>query len=71
MFGVTLWALATWLKATGALVLLVLAGWWWLGTDHGGFLLLATGAVFGELYVTRALIREWCSEARMSWWWSL
>jgi hypothetical protein len=70
MWGVTAWVFATWLKWTVLFLLAVGMGWWWLGTDHGGFLLLCAAAALGELYVTRALLREWCSEARLSWWWS-
>jgi hypothetical protein len=70
MWGVTAWIISTWLKWTVLLALAVLVGWWWLGAEHGGFILLCLGAAIGELYITRALGREWTSEARVSWWWS-
>jgi len=70
MWGVTLWTLATWLKWTILLALAVATGWWWLGSEHGGFALLCGSAALGELYLTRALAREWASEARVSWLWS-
>jgi hypothetical protein len=70
MWGVTLWCAATWLRWTILFALAVLASWWWLGTEHGGFVLIGLAAAIAELYITRALIREWCSEARVSWWWS-
>jgi hypothetical protein len=69
MWGVTAWCAATWLRWTLLFTLAVLAGWWWLGSEHGGFVLITLAATVGELYVTRALLREWCSEARLSWWW--
>jgi hypothetical protein len=70
MWGVTLWCAATWLRWTILFTLTVLAGWWWLGSAHGGFVLLCLVAAIAELYVTRALLREWHDEARLSWWWS-
>lgn len=70
MWGVTAWVLATWLRFTLLFALAVAIGWWWLGAEHDGFLLLCLGAGIGELYVTRALAKEWASEARLSWWWS-
>ena len=50
-----MWAVTAWALAT------------WLKTSLA---LACLGATIVELYVTRQLIREWCSEARMSWWWS-
>jgi hypothetical protein len=70
MWGVTVWVFATWLKWTLLFLLAVTAGWWWLGSEHGGYVLLCLAATVTELYVTRALAREWASEARVSWWWS-
>jgi hypothetical protein len=70
MWGVTLWCAATWLRWTLLFALAVLAAWWWFGTEHGVFVLICLVGAVAELYVTRALVREWCSEARLSWWWS-
>ena len=70
MWGVTAWALATWLRISLALAAAVAATWWLCGAGSGAFALACLGATIAELYVTRQLIREWCSEARMSWWWS-
>ena len=39
MWGVTAWCAATWLRWTLLFALAVLAGWWWLGAEHGGFVL--------------------------------
>ena len=70
MWGVTAWAFATWLRFTLLFVIALAAGGWWLGVHHGGFVLLCVGTAVGQLYVTRSLVREWCHEARLSWWWT-
>ncbi len=69
MGGVTGWVLLTWLKITVGLGLGVLGVW--VFTDRPGYLtasLIVAGLV--ELWVIKALAREWAYEARTSWWWT-
>ena len=68
MWGVTGWALATWLRVTVALALGVGAAWLWLPT--GWFVVCAALGVLGELWAVRQLAREWAWQARGRWWWS-
>ncbi|NMI00855.1 hypothetical protein [Pseudonocardia acidicola] len=70
MWAVTGWALATWLKITAALALLVAGCWAWLGTSSGWFWVAAVAAAWIDLWAARALATEWESEARASWWWT-
>ena len=71
MWGVTAWVLATWLRWPFCSPLavadrLVVAR----RLTTAGSCCSASPPRVAELYVTRALVREWCSEARLSWWWS-
>jgi hypothetical protein len=70
MWAVTGWALATGLKVTVALALLVGVVWLVWGGGSGQFLLALVGAGLLEGYALRQLCREWAYEARSSWWWS-
>ena len=70
MWAVTGWVIATWLKTTLALAAVVGVCWLALGTHSGAFWLVCVGAVAGELYLTRQLLREWSWEAGLRWWWS-
>ena len=70
MWAVTGRALATWLKATAALALVVAICWWQFGTASGGFVLACSAAVGAEIYLTGQLGKEWAHEARSSWWWA-
>ena len=70
MWAVTGWAIATWLKTSITLAAALAAAWWLCGAGSGEFTLACLAATAAELYVTRQLVREWCSEARMSWWWT-
>lgn len=70
MFETTAWALVTWLKITALLAAIVGIAWWFLGTSHGAFWLITTGAVLAEGWLTRQLAREWGYEARYHWWWA-
>ena len=70
MWAVTGWALATWLKVTVVLGVLVGVAWLTWGGPSGQFLLAALGAVLAEAYTVRQLCREWADEARHSWWWT-
>ena len=68
MWGVTGWAIRTWLRVTGALILGVAAAWWWL--PSGWFVTCCAVAALGELWAIRQLGREWAWQARGRWWWS-
>lgn len=70
MWETTTWAVVTWLK--GSLVLAAVVGVCWLvyGLGSGQFALAAIVAALGELYLLRALAREWGHEASMRWWWN-
>jgi hypothetical protein len=70
MWAVTGWAIATWLKTSITLAAALAAAWWLCGAGSGAFTLACLAAAAAELYATRQLVREWCSEARMSWWWT-
>ncbi len=70
MWAVTGWALATWLKVTAFLAVLVGVVWLVWGGGSGQFLLAVIGAVLLEVYAIRQLCREWAYEARSSWWWT-
>ena len=70
MWDVTGWALATWLKLTAVLAVLIGVCWLVWGGESGQFLLAVIGAGVLEVYGVRQLIREWKDEARSSWWWS-
>ena len=70
MWGVTGWALVTWLKVTVVLALLAGVAWLVWGGHSGQFVLAVIGAVLLEVHAIRQLCREWAYEARSSWWWS-
>jgi hypothetical protein len=67
---VTVWAVVTWLKTSTMLAAAVAAAWWLCGRGSGEFILVCLATAAAELYLSRQVIREWCSEARMSWWWT-
>ncbi len=70
MWAVTGWAAATWLKCTALLGVAVGVAWLVCGAGSGWFwAVLATAAAL-EVHAVRQLGREWCAEARSSWWWS-
>jgi hypothetical protein len=69
MWEATTWALATWLKGTVLLALLVAGCWWWFGTGSGALVLTVIAAVLVEIHLTRLLVREWTHEASFRWWW--
>ncbi len=69
MWETTGWALATWLKGTLLLALLVASCWWWFGTGSGALVLAVIAAVLVEIHLTRLLLREWAHEASFRWWW--
>lgn len=69
MWEATTWALATWLKGTLLLALLVAGCWWWFGTGSGALVLAVITAVLIEIHLTRLLVREWTHEASFRWWW--
>jgi hypothetical protein len=69
MLSTTGWCLATWLKATAVLAVLVgLVGLLW-GFSSGQFTFAVVAAVVLDLLAIRGLIREWAFEARGAWWW--
>lgn len=70
MWDATVWAALTWLKLTVALVLVVAGCWWWFGTGSGQLAVAVIVAALAELHLTRALAREWATEAGMHWWWT-
>ncbi len=70
MWNATVWAAITWAKFTTALLLLVGGCWWWFGTGSGPLALAVISAALAEVYLTRALVREWIYEAGTHWWWT-
>jgi hypothetical protein len=62
--------IATWLRVTLALAAAIGVSWLAFGTHSGSFLLICVGAVLGELYLSRQLLREWNDEAGLRWWWT-
>jgi hypothetical protein len=70
MWAVTGWVVATWLKLTAVLAVVVAVCWWQVGTDSGWFFAVCCAAVAGEVYLTGQLRKEWAHEARATWWWS-
>ena len=69
MWTTTGHCLATWLKVTLVLgVLVLVAGIVW-GFGTGPFVIAVIAAVVLDLLAIRGLVREWAFEARGSWWW--
>lgn len=68
MWGVTGWAVRTWLRITIFLALGVGAAWLWC--PPAWFPIAVGIAGLGELWAVRALAREWAWHARGLWWWN-
>jgi hypothetical protein len=68
MWGVTGWAIATWLRVTVLLGLGVGAVWLWC--SPGWFAFCVVVAVLAEIWLLRQLAREWSYQASASWWWT-
>ena len=69
MWATTGHCLATWLKVTLVLgVLVLIAGMVW-GFGSGAFVLAVVAAIVIELIAIRGLARAWTFDARGTWWW--
>jgi hypothetical protein len=70
MWGVTGWALATWLRITLYLGVGVGVCWLVFGASSAWFVLACIVAVLADLFAARQLSREWCWNAAGTWWWT-
>jgi hypothetical protein len=69
MWATTGHCIATWLKVTVVLgVLVLIAGFVW-GFGSSAFTLAVLAAILIDLIAVRGLAREWSFNARGSWWW--
>ena len=68
MLHTTGWALRTWAALT--VLLAVFVGLVWLIDGRGGGIIATGIGAWAEIWLVRAIAREWAYQASGHWWWT-